>query len=171
MIPPPGALSRFGEPLWNLVDAMRRGWNFVIVDFNAARQRELLRKLGLDMDDWRQLGVVLIAAIALSLALSFALLWRAGPGGTRDPLLAAWQVLCRRLAAAGVAKAAAETPDRFIARAALALPEEAAQLHALSARYVAQRYADGLRDPPEIRALIRALRQFRPRTHAARRAP
>ncbi|HPA01590.1 MAG TPA: DUF3488 and transglutaminase-like domain-containing protein [Chiayiivirga sp.] len=171
VIPPPGALSRFGEPLWNLVDAMRRGWNFVIVDFNAARQRELLRKLGLDMDDWRQLGVVLIAAIALSLALSFALLWRAGPGGTRDPLLAAWQVLCRRLAAAGVAKAAAETPDRFIARAALALPEEAAQLHALSARYVAQRYADGLRDPPEIRALIRALRQFRPRTHAARRAP
>jgi len=171
IIPPPGALSRFGEPLWDALDALRRGWNFVIVDFNATRQRELLRRLGLDMDDWRQLGVALIAAIALALALSFAMLWRSGPASASDPLLAAWQRLCRRLGAVGIGKRPMETPDDFIARAIAALPEDAARLRSLSSRYVAQRYAGASLDAAEVRALIRELKQFRPRTRVARRAP
>lgn len=171
IVPPPGALSRFGQPLWNVLDAMRRGWNFVVVDFNADRQRELLRQLGLDIEDWRQLGVALIVSIALALVLSFAMLWRSGPARTEDPLLAAWQKLCRRLAGVGLRKTPVETPGRFIERAARALPDDAARLHALSARYVAQRYADSPQDPVAIRALIRELKQFRPRTHAARKAP
>ena len=171
IVPPPGALSRFGQPLWNVLDAMRRGWNFVVVDFNADRQRELLRQLGLDIEDWRQLGVALIVSIALALVLSFAMLWRSGPARTEDPLLAAWQKLCQRLAGVGLRKTPMETPGRFIERAARALPGDAARLHALSARYVAQRYADSPQDPVAIRALIRELKQFRPRTHAARKAP
>ncbi len=171
IVPPPGALSRFGQPLWNTLDALRRGWNFVIVDFNAARQRQLLRQLGLDIEDWRQLGVALIASIALALTLSFALLWRSGSGVAEDPLLAAWQRLCRRLEGAGVSKRPVETPGRFIERAARALPDDAARLRSLSDRYVAQRYAGAPLDSDDLRALIRDLKQFRPRTHVARRVP
>lgn len=171
IVPPPGALSRFGQPLWNTLDALRRGWNYLIVDFNAARQRQLLRRLGLDIEDWRQLGVALITAIALALALSFAMLWRSGSTVAEDPLLAAWKKLCRRLAGAGIEKMPSETPTRFIERAARALPDDARHLQSLSVRYVARRYADQPRDSDATRALIRELKQFRPRTRITRRAP
>ncbi len=171
IVPPPGAFSRFGQPLWDALDAMRRGWNFVIVDFNAARQRELLHRIGLDTQDWRQVGVALMVGIALALALSFAMLWRGGGVRSSEPLLAAWQGLCRRLAAAGVAKQPSETAAALAARAASILPDDASDLLALTHRYTAQRYAAQDADNALLKALIRDLKRYRIRTPAARRSP
>lgn len=136
IVPPPGALSRFGQPLWDTLDALRRGWNFLIVDFNAVRQRELLARLGLDPQDWRQVGMVLAIGIALALALSFALLWRGGRRRESDPLQAAWIALTTRLAAAGVAKHPEESAGTFLQRAQHLLPQQAEDLRLLIHGYV-----------------------------------
>lgn len=169
--PPPGAFSRWSQPLWDVADALRRGWNFAVVDFNAARQRELLSRLGLDPQDWRQLGAALAIGIGLALALSFALLWRGGGSRIDDPLLAAWQRLVTRLARAGLEKRPDESATAFTRRAALALPDDADAMHLLTRRYVAQRYAEGDADNDQRKALIRDLRRFRVTTPTSRRTP
>lgn len=169
--PPPGAFSRWSQPLWDVADALRRGWNFVIVDFNATRQRELLSRLGLDPQDWRQIGAALAVGIGLALALSFALLWRGGRTRVDDPLLAAWQRLVMRLARAGLAKRPDESAGAFAQRAALALPDDADALRLLTRRYIAQRYAGEDADPGQRGMLIRDLHRFRLRTPASKRNP
>ncbi len=169
--PPPGVFSRWSQPLWDVADALRRGWNFVIVDFNATRQRELLSRLGLDPQDWRQIGAALAVGIGLALALSFALLWRGGRTRVDDPLLAAWQRLVMRLARAGLAKRPDESAGAFAQRAALALPDDADALRLLTRRYIAQRYAGEDADPGQRGMLIRDLRRFRLRTPASKRNP
>lgn len=169
--PPPGALSRWGQPLWDVADAMRRGWNYLIVDFNAARQRELLAHIGLDPQDWRQIGAALAVGIVLAVSISFLLLWRGSPTRSRDPLLAAWQQFTARLARAGLEKRDSETADAFIERAAAHWPQQAETLRTLTRRYSAQRYAELAPDDGQRRELIRELRRFRPVSPAARRTP
>ena len=169
--PPPGMLLRWGKPIWDVADALRRGWNFVVVDFNAARQRALLSRLGLDPQDWRQIGAALAIGIGLALALSFALLWRGERKRIEDPLLAAWQRLVARLARTGLTKRPDESASAFARRAAQTLPDDADALRMLTHRYIAQRYAGQAFEPDQRKTLIGDLRRFRPRTHASRRAP
>ncbi|MCX7555438.1 DUF3488 and transglutaminase-like domain-containing protein [Xanthomonadaceae bacterium JHOS43] len=169
--PPPGAFSRWSQPLWEVADALRRGWNFVIVDFNAARQRALLARLGLDPQDWRQLGAALAIGIGLALALSFALLWRGGRTRINDPLLAAWRHLVARLTRAGFEKRQNESASAFVERIAADLPDTADALHLLTRRYIAQRYAGDETGDDQRTALIHDLRRFRPRAPTPRRTP
>ena len=169
IIPPPGAFSRFGQPLWDTLDTLRRGWNYLIVDFDAARQRALFARIGLDPQDWRQIGMAMAIGIALALAVSFALLWRGGGGRDRDPLLRAWARFNERLAAAGVAKRPDETASALLLRASHALPDDAAPLRLLIHRYVSARYAAPMSGDEPRKTLIRDLRRFRPRTTAPRR--
>lgn len=166
---PPGMLLRWGKPLWDVADAMRRGWNFVVVDFDAARQRALLSRLGLDPQDWRQIGAALAIGIGLALALSFALLWHGGRKRIEDPLLAAWKHLAARLTRIGLTKHPDETASAFAQRAAQAMPDNADELRLLTRRYIAQRYAGEALDPEQHKTLIGDLRRFRPQ--APRRAP
>lgn len=171
IIPPPGALSRFGQPLWDSVDALRRGWNYLIVDFDATRQAALYLRFGLDPGDWRQVGSALALGIAIALALSFALLWRGGRRRAADPETAAWEAFLARLARAGVAKLPDETAGAFLRRAASILSTDAPALHALIQRYVAQRYAAAEWTPAQRKALIRDLRRFRPHKPVPRTSP
>ncbi len=171
MFPPPGAFSRFGQPLWDTLDTFRRGWNFLIVDFNAARQRALLSRIGIDPQDWRQIGLALTIGIALALLLSFFFLWRGERVRTTDPLLAAWNTLTDRLARAGLAKQPDETADGFLHRAMMFLPKDAETLQLLTNCYVMQRYAAPEPTLAQRKTLIRDLRRFRPRVPASRRTP
>lgn len=168
IIPPPGAFLRFGQPLWDTLDTLRRGWNYLIVDFDAARQRALFARIGLDPQDWRQIGMALASGIALALALSFALLWRGARKRERDPLLAAWARFSERLAAAGVVKRLDEPASALLLRATRALPDDTATLRLLIRRYVSARYAAPQSDDEPRKTLIRDLRRFRPRTAARR---
>ena len=169
IIAPPGAFSRFGQPLWDTLDTLRRGWNYLIVDFDAARQRALFARFGLDPQNWRQIGMALAIGIALALTLSFALLWRGGRRRDRDPLLAAWARFNERLVAAGVTKRPDETASALLLRATRTLPDDAATLRLLIHRYVSARYAAPQSDDEPRKTLIRDLRRFRPRTAIARR--
>jgi protein-glutamine gamma-glutamyltransferase len=163
------AMSRSGwqsslAPLLAAADWLRHGWNSAVLNFNAARQRSLLASIGIDADDWRQLGAAFIAGLGLALALTLWLVMRGGPRPA-DPLVDAYLRFCARLARAGIARQAHEPALAFAERVAAALPESAAQVNALSADYTAQRYAADT-EPSARAGLIRALRSFRPQRRA-----
>ena len=75
----------------------------------------------------------------------------------RDPVVAAYDTLCRKLGRAGVARAPHEGPRDYLTRAAAELPQAAEQLRAIGRLYEHLRY--GRRAPREaVRQLQRAVR-------------
>lgn len=137
-------------------------WNSAVVQFNALRQRGLLEDAGIDPDDSGTYAALLLGGAIAALALAAAI---AGRRRRRDddPLRDAWRALCDRLARAGVARAPHEGPLAFGARAAAALPAQAADLRALTDAYVLLRYAAREADPRAAAAWRRAARAFRVR--------
>src|SRR5690606_3163247 len=91
---------------WNRIaqlgDWMRRGWNDVVLSFDARRQQQLLRPLGIERLQPAQL-IALFATLAL-LAVG-GMIWLLARGEReRDPLLRAWHRLEARYARLGLAR-------------------------------------------------------------------
>ena len=157
---PEGWLGRVGKPLFDVYDFVRRGWNDVVLGFNAARQRNLLQPFGIDSADWPKLGALLGGAVAVVMTLTFFILLRA-PRRVHDPLRDAWAAFVRRLTRAGIAKAAHEPAQGYADRVAAQLPNQADAVLALSGRYVRRRYAAVAASAHDDRELCDALRRFR----------
>jgi transglutaminase-like putative cysteine protease len=154
-----------GRALW---DAARTEWTDAVVHFDPGRQRRLLEALGLGARAWGGLAIALAAGFALAaLALAGWLAWELRPR-PREPLAAAWDAVCARLAALGLPRAPAEGPLDYSRRVAAARPALAPEIEALGAAYVAVRYLPGATaaDAARFRALARACRK---RLRAARR--
>jgi transglutaminase-like putative cysteine protease len=149
------------NPLLEIGDWFRRGWNDLVLGFDAKRQAQLLRSFGVSRATSRQLGVVFAVGAGLALALTLWLQMRGRPP-RYEPLVRAWRAFVRRMRRAGLDKPAAEAATTFGERAAELLPAQAPQLRSLVERYVAWRYAG--REPTfEDKALLIAeLRAFRP---------
>ncbi len=78
-------------------------------------------------------------------------------------MLRAWHRLGHRYARRGLGRVSHEPTEHWIARISSRLPADAAQtLSALSARFVAWRYAGGIRDAVTAKTLARDLRKHRP---------
>ncbi|TNJ35078.1 transglutaminaseTgpA domain-containing protein [Arenimonas terrae] len=148
-------------PLRDFGDWVRRGWNDLVVGFDAARQASLLRPLGVGQASTGQLVAAFAVGAGLALGLTLWVLLRGRPE-PRDPLVVAWFAFTKRLRRAGLAKAAAEPPLSFGERLAAALPAQAGQLRSLSRRYAAWRYAAAALTPDQKDRLIEELRAYRP---------
>ncbi|KAF1013755.1 MAG: Protein-glutamine gamma-glutamyltransferase [Stenotrophomonas maltophilia] len=156
-----GTAGAAGEAGWlpfgQAVDWMRRGWNDLVLSFDASRQRQLLKPLGVDALQPAQLvaGFVVLTALAL--------LWMAWPlaRGERDPLLRAWHRLGRRYAPLGLAREPSETPQAWALRVHAQRPDPV--LVSLSQRFVAARYAGTRTD---LASLLADLHRHRPSTGA-----
>src|SRR5690606_29765838 len=94
----PGADGLFGRMLggdasrlFNTTDWLRRGWNQLVLGFDADRQSRLPRPLGIDRLDG--VGVGLLFGVVSLLALLW-MAWRLRRGERlRDPVLRAWHAL------------------------------------------------------------------------------
>jgi transglutaminase-like putative cysteine protease len=159
------ASGNFGAglaPVLDMGDWLRRGWNDFVLGFDAARQQRLLRPLGIERLDQRGL-IVLFAAVAV-LAIGWMLWLTARAERERDRLLRAWHRLGARYACLGLGRAPHEPAGDWAARVIAARPG-AADLAALSARFVDWRYAHGdgrTQGRRELDELVRALRRHRP---------
>ncbi|NLA69168.1 MAG: DUF3488 domain-containing transglutaminase family protein [Gammaproteobacteria bacterium] len=144
-------------PMFGVGDWMRRGWNDLVLGFDAGRQQRLLRALaGRDLGAG---GMVLLFALVAGLALA-AMLWLVARGEReRDPVLRAWHRVGARYARFGLVPLPHETAAAWAARVAAARPR-ARDLPALSARFSDWRYAPG--HAGDARALLRDLRAHRP---------
>ena len=151
----PGGLQALA-PMVDIGDWMRRGWNDLVLGFDAGRQQRLLHAFGGGDLGSRQL--VLLFALVAGLALA-AMLWMVARGEReRDPVLRAWHRLGARYARLGLARHRHETASDWAARV-VALRPRSASLLPLTARFNDWRYApaqDGVRD------LLRDLRAHRP---------
>lgn len=123
-------------------DAVNNFWNNQVVQYNELKQRSLMEWIGVKDADWRDLGI----AFGLALALFFAALtaylgWQYRPR-VRDPVVVAYEQLCRKLARVGLARAPHEGPRDYLDRAAVARPELADALREARSLYVSLRYGE-----------------------------
>jgi transglutaminase-like putative cysteine protease len=144
------------------LDALEQLWRDRILRFDQDSQEKLLLLLRIPEPDGQKLVVVL--AICLSVALVW-LTWqvrRELKPPTKDPLIRAYDRLCRKLAAVGLPRSAHEGAEDYAARIAQARPDLAAAVTALCRRYTQIRYGAGSPDAAEL-AFITGVRAFRPR--------
>jgi transglutaminase-like putative cysteine protease len=146
-------LAGFG----NLSDWLRRGWNDLVLGFDASRQARLLERLGAHGLGPGGMGVLFGLFAMLALGWMGWLLARGER--ERDPLLRAWHRLGARYARLGLAREPHEAAGDWARRVAARRPQGANLLFSLSRRFAAARYAANEGDH---RALIEDLRRHRP---------
>ena len=141
--PVPGRLRDASE-LWAQVtlgwDTVNDFWNERVVRFNAARQMNLLERLGIDDPDWRTLGLGMAASLAVFFtALSLYLAWRfrAPPLDWPARLHA---IVTRHLRHRGLVPGPTEGPVAFLERATAACPDLAVELESIRGLYAGLRY-------------------------------
>jgi transglutaminase-like putative cysteine protease len=121
-------------------DAVNNFWNDRIVQYNELKQRSLMEWIGVKNADYRSLAVAFaLTLLTFFVTLTLYLGWRYRPG-TRDPIVAVYDLLCRKLARVDLARHAYEGPVDFLQRAARARPELAAELHEVRSLYTSLRY-------------------------------
>ncbi len=168
----PDAFSGFAGlgPVFDVSDWMRRGWNDLVLGFNANRQRRLFSALGVpDLESSRLIQIFIIATI---LALSGMWWLTTRNERERDPLLRAWRGLEQHYRRIGLGRERHEPAQRWAQRVSQAREIAAdvganartqdEDLIALSVRFADWRYArnDGLRSTRD--DLIRDIRRHRP---------
>ena len=157
-----GAAGGALAPLLDIGDWARRGWNDLVLGFDAGSQQLMLQRIGFEHVDTATLA--LLFALVAAVALGWMLWLVARRERERDPLLRAWHALGRRYARLGLAREPHEAPLAWAARVAAAR-NGASELVALTRRFVAARYARSVSDP----VLPRDLRAHRPDAEASDR--
>jgi transglutaminase-like putative cysteine protease len=162
--PVPGRL-RDASNLWMQAtlgwDTLNDFWNERVVRFNAARQLDLLERLGVDDPDWRTLGLGMAASLAaFFVGLSAYLAWRFRPPA-RDWPARLHDVVRRRLVRRGLQSQPSEGPVAFLERAEAACPDLAADLAQIRDVYVDLRYGP-LPTEADLRRLKHLVNRLRP---------
>ena len=119
-------------------DAVTNTWNRWVLGYNPDRQRDLLRRLGMVQPDWQRMTAALAALSGLALLVLTA--WTLRQRRRRDPALAQWEKVSRRLAHLGLARRATEGPLDYAHRIAAALPQAGDDIQAIADLYARLRY-------------------------------
>jgi hypothetical protein len=149
-------------PVFNATDWLRRGWNDFVLGFDADRQRQMLRPLGIDRLDPQRLMLMFAMVAVLALAATAWLVSR--DVRQRDPLLRAWHRLSARYDKLGLGRAPHEAAIDWAQRIDHVRGGDPVLLD-LSRRFSDWRYAAPASDGPgqaALRALVRDLRAHRP---------
>ncbi len=148
-------------------EAVQNSWNQWVLSYSQERQRDLVGLLGLT-PNWESLSLMLAVLVTIVLAVMamFSLRTRT----ERDPLGEAFRLMRDRLDRAGVSTAEHLGPRELYARSKRTLmPDDAKRARRLLSRIERMRYSrtsEGVARA-DIRALRRAIREFRPRSISA----
>jgi transglutaminase-like putative cysteine protease len=161
--PVPGRLRNASEVWLNVTltwDTVNDFWNERVVRFDAARQTNLLERLGFEEADWRTLGLGIAASLAaFFVALSLYLAWRYRMP-PRDWPARLHAEVARLLHRRGVTLGAAEGPVAYLERAAATCPDLATELERIRQLYVALRYGPSP-SGPDLRRLKHLVNRLR----------
>jgi len=123
-------------------DSVANSWNQAVLGYTQDRQRQLMRRVGIDDATWKSLAtIMLVATGAITLVLALLMLHKLR-ASRPDPVSAAYSRFCERLARRGVARHPSEGPDAFRKRATTARPELASSINSISALYIRLRYGE-----------------------------
>ena len=153
----PGRIGSYDGlvPFFHAADWLQRGWNDFVLGFNAQRQLQLLKPLGLERHGATALALLFAGMAGLSLTW---MLWIIARGERqRDPLLRAWHRLETRYRKLQRGRAPHEPAQIWAKRVAADKPHAGRPLAQLAQRLSNARYADQ-HDP----TLLRDLKQHRP---------
>ena len=154
-----GGLATGLAPVFNMGDWLRRGWNDLVLGFDAARQQRLLQPFG--SKDLGASGLLALFIGVAVIALAWMLWLTARAEREHDPVLRAWRRLGTRYARLGLGREPHEPAAAWAQRVVAARPQAGA-LAMLSARFSDWRYAGSPRPPRALRSLIHDLRAHRP---------
>jgi transglutaminase-like putative cysteine protease len=138
--------ARWNRPIALLWDAVNRRWQAWIVGYGPQLQRSLLESLGFTNLRRAQrsgvlLGLAVVATMALLIALGAYLSWRHRQRAQVDAAALCFAAFVRKLKRLDVpARAPNEGPRTYAERAAGALPQAAARIHAIADLYLRARY-------------------------------
>ena len=121
-------------------DALSNQWNQWVLGYDTERQFAFLTRLGMESITWQKMALNMMAGIGLLVALFALFMLRHLIKRQPDKVQAAWLKLCRKLAKAGLPRAAHEGAQDYATRIAAARPELADAIRDLASRYGALRY-------------------------------
>ncbi|KAF0814233.1 Protein-glutamine gamma-glutamyltransferase [Andreprevotia sp. IGB-42] len=135
-------------------DAVVYGWNRWVIGYDAQRQLQLFGRLGIDDLASPRLLAWLGGIAVLFLAIYAGLHTLQGRHKRPDAAQRLWLRFLRRLARHQLIPARGEGPADFAARAARAMPAQAAAIHAISTAYLAARYRSDAAAQAELTRLV-----------------
>ena len=140
-------------------DSLANQWNQWVLGYNPERQRWVLSRVGIDADTWHTLGLALIVATAVIMALLLPFMLGALRSRVNDPVTRAYAKFCIKLRRKGMPRVPAEGPTDYAARLGRLRPDLAASVAAITRLYVALRYGTVASDTA-VRDLERRVRRF-----------
>ncbi|HEX4152518.1 MAG TPA: DUF3488 and transglutaminase-like domain-containing protein [Steroidobacteraceae bacterium] len=155
-----GPLSFLSDARLQL-DALRQLWRRRILDFNVRSQNQLLTALGIPQPDGQKIAMVMAGGLALAFAWLTWQIRREQRQRPKDAVVRAYDRLCRKLAAAGIARRPYEGAEAFAGRVVAERPELGPQVTELCRRYSRLRYGSSRRASVE-RWFVARVRAFRP---------
>lgn len=142
------------------LDAIANQWNQWVLGYDTERQFAFLTRLGMESVTWQKMALNMLGGLGVLIALFALFMLRHLYARQPDKVQAAWLKLCRRLAKAGLPRAAHEGAQDYAARVAAARPEFADAIVDLAARYTALRYG-ALHDEQAQREFLQHLRALK----------
>jgi hypothetical protein len=153
------------------LDALRQLWRERILRFDQRSQNQVLSSIGIPEPDGEKVAMVMGVGLTLVFVWLTWQIRREQRPDPKDPVVRAYDKLCRKLAAAGVARRPYEGAESFAARVAIERPDLAARVGTLCKRYSRLRYGASRR-PAAARWFVARVRAFKPRRAALdRRKP
>ena len=143
-------------------DAMNTQWNRWVVGFSQDRQRDFLEGLGMREVDWRSMAIWLIVAVLTVGGAVGMLLFLRAVQTRQEPLVAAYERLCAKLAKTGIKRAPHEGPVDYWQRLMRLRPNIAQKAAPLFETYVALRYTASTEGASRsVRDFVWRVRRFR----------
>jgi transglutaminase-like putative cysteine protease len=151
------------------LDALRQLWRERILRFDQRSQDQLLTRLGIPEPDGEKVAMVMGVGLALVFVWLTWQIRREQRPDPKDPVVRAYDKLCRKLAAIGLPRRPHEGAESFAARVAIERPDLGARVGALCRRYSRLRYGASRRAAAE-RWFVARVGAFKPRRATLRQA-
>ncbi|MBI5891242.1 MAG: DUF3488 domain-containing transglutaminase family protein [Nitrosomonadales bacterium] len=122
------------------LDALTNQWNQWVLGYNAERQFAFLTRMGMEDITWQKLAMNMLAGVSLLVGIFTLVMLRRLVVRQTDAVQATWLKVCRKLAKAGLPRAAHEGAMDYADRIAAVRPDLAEDLYDIAARYASLRY-------------------------------
>lgn len=141
-------------------EAVNNGWNQWVLGYNADRQLDFMRRIGMPDPDWMKLSALLAGGVAVWMAW---LALRSLPQRPRrDPLDRCWQRFCRKLRSSGLIRLPWEPVAEFALRAQQGLPKQADEIARICEEYAMLRYGRSPASSEDVVRLRTRIKAFNP---------
>jgi len=122
------------------LDALAYQWNQWVLGYDSERQFAFLTRLGMESITWQKMALNMASGLGLVMVLFALFMLRHLFVHQPDRVQAAWLKLCRKLADAGLPRAAHEGAQDYATRIAASRADLADAIRDLAALYIALRY-------------------------------